>query len=100
MGIDINGLVQQVQSQIPVGQQYKANNQDQKMGQFQRSLPAIQSPQGNDRPTGKGASSFTYSPTSGQQSMGSPNPYPNTVGMGDNQGNQPMSSSNGKGKGF
>lgn len=55
-------------------------------------------------PSGKGngmqgqQGSVTYSATSGQPSMGSPNPYPNTIGMGDNQGNQPMSSG-GKGKG-
>ena len=43
----------------------------------------------------------TYPSTSGQQKMGSPNPYPNTIGMGDNQGNQPMPrSGGGKGKGF
>lgn len=51
----------------------------------------------NGLPKGKN-SSFTYSPTSGQQAMGSPNPYPNTIGMGDNQGNQPMPQV-GKGKG-
>lgn len=52
----------------------------------------------NGMPQGKGSRSFTYSPTSGQQTMGSPNPYPNTIGMGDNQPNQPMPQT-GKGKG-
>lgn len=100
MGMDFSNVIQQVQSQIPVGRQYDPNKQDHSMQQFQRSLPTIQASQGNQQPQGKGGGSFTYSPTSGQQSMGSPNPYPNTVGMGDNQGNQPMPRSNGKGKGF
>lgn len=52
----------------------------------------------NGMPQGKGGRSFTYSPTSGQQTMGSPNPYPNTIGMGDNQSNQKMGFG-GKGKG-
>ena len=56
-------------------------------------------PSSNGMPRGKGGQqSFTYSPTSGQQSMGSPNPYPNTIGMGDNRGNQPAHFG-GKGKG-
>lgn len=54
--------------------------------------------QSNGMPSGKGDRSFTYSPTSGQQSMGSPNPYPNTVGPWDNANIQPLRS-NGKGKG-
>lgn len=45
-------------------------------------------------PMGKG--NMSYSPTSGQPAMGQPNPYPNTVGMGDNSANTP---STGKGKG-
>lgn len=53
----------------------------------------------NGMPSGKGGRSFTYSPTSGQQSMGSPNPYPNTIGQWDNASIQPFRQSNGKGKG-
>ena len=34
------------------------------------------------QPQGKGA--FSYSPLSGQPQMGQSNPYPNTVGIGDN----------------
>ena len=40
----------------------------------------------------------TYSPTSGQPSMGSPNPYPNTIGPWDNANIRPFRG-NGKGKG-
>lgn len=51
---------------------------------------------------GKGASGqrFTYSPTSGQPAMGSPNRYTNTVGQWDNATiQQPATRSGGKGKG-
>lgn len=51
---------------------------------------------------GKGASGqkFTYSPTSGQPTVGAPNPYTNTVGQWDNATiQQPASRSGGKGKG-
>ena len=66
------------------------------------SEPVVQSSligSSNNRPSGKGGSSFTYSPTSGQRQMGSPNPYPNTVGQWDNASIQPVQRS-GKGKGF
>ena len=55
----------------------------------------------NSHPSvGKGMSGgqATYTPTSGQQKMGSPNPYPNTIGQWDNASIQPMQRS-GKGKG-
>lgn len=44
------------------------------------------------KPHGKGASGqrFTYSPTSGQPSMGSPNQYTNTVGQWDNASVMPQ----------
>ena len=51
---------------------------------------------------GKGASGqkFTYSPTSGQPTVGAPNPYTNTVGQWDNATiQQPATRSGGKGKG-
>lgn len=57
--------------------------------------------QTQDMPQGKGASGqrYTYSPTSGQPSAGSPNQYANTVGQWDNaQISQPTRRS-GKGKG-
>jgi len=44
----------------------------------------------------QGKGNRSYSPTSGQPAMGQPNPYPNTIGMGDNSANTP---STGKGKG-
>ena len=44
---------------------------------------------------GQDMTNKTYSPISGQPTMGQPNPYPNTVGMGDNSINTPTS-----GKGF
>ena len=99
MGLDINNVVERAQSQVPIqNQNNQSQSQDNSLQDFQRTLPSVQVPQGNNRPFGKSGQSFTYSPTSGQQSMGSPNPYPNTVGMGDNQGNQPMPQA-GKGKG-
>ena len=51
------------------------------------SLPAQQ-----NSPQGKGASGqrYTYSPTSGQPSMGSPNQYTNTVGQWDNASVMPQ----------
>ena len=103
MGMDFQNIMQQVQNQIPVGRQYNPNNnQNQQMQQFQRSLPSMDQSSyggkgGGYRPQGM-QGNVTYSATSGQQQMGSPNPYPNTVGMGDNQGNQPMPR-NGGGKG-
>ena len=53
-------------------------------------------------PQGKGASGqrFTYSPTSGQPAMGSPNQYTNTIGRWDNASiQQPTRQQSGKGKG-
>lgn len=47
------------------------------------------SPTANNNPQGKGGN-VTYSATSGQPNIGDQNPYPNTVGQWDNQGNQPM----------
>lgn len=102
----LGNMIQQMQSQIPVGQQYDASkNNNQSMQAFQQSLPSIQKPLGKggmmQPPTQQGMQGdVTYSATSGQQQMGAPNPYPNTVGMGDNQGNKPMPRSGGKGKGF
>lgn len=55
-----------------------------------------------DMPQGKGPSGqrFTYSPTSGQPSMGSPNRYTNTVGQWDNASVMPQPvQRSGKGKG-
>jgi hypothetical protein len=62
---------------------------------------------GADGPTfgqqnGKSSSGqrYTYSPTSGQPTMGSPNPYTNTVGQWDNVSiQQPNQQRSGKGKG-
>jgi hypothetical protein len=50
---------------------------------------------------GKGASgqAFTYSPTSGQPQMGSPNQYANTIGQWDNASIQQPVQRIGKGKG-
>lgn len=54
-----------------------------------------------DMPQGKGASGqkFTYSPTSGQPQMGSPNQYANTIGQWDNASIQRPVQRIGKGKG-
>ena len=51
--------------------------------------PPMQGQQGN----------VTYPSISGQQQMGSPNQYPNTVGQWDNANIQPLQSNSGKGKG-
>lgn len=71
----------------------------------------VQSPQ-SSQSSGKGSPSqiaqpqqgqqgaVTYSSTSGQQQMGSPNPYPNTIGQWDNASIQPSRRIGGKGKGF
>ena len=51
--------------------------------------------------SGKGGQQgqVTYPVTSGQQQMGMPNQYSNTVGQWDNAQIQPMRQSGGKGKG-
>jgi len=50
------------------------------------------------KPMGKGGMQ-TNSATSGQPRVGMANQYPNTVGVGDNTKQQPMSQGGGKGKG-
>lgn len=65
--------------------------------------PVIDGASLNTSPQGKGASGqkFTYSPTSGQPTVGVPNQYTNTVGQWDNANIQPsfQPRSGGKGKG-
>lgn len=98
MGI---GLVQQSVNQAPPSDGTTKNEGVQPFAPNAPSSPVVQSGQTGSfqRSSGKGGSSFTYSPTSGQQQMGSPNPYPNTIGQWDNANIQPMQRS-GKGKGF
>lgn len=93
MGFD-TGLIQSILNKMPI-EAPKQAAPDTKLQNFQNSLPTINA----DSPAGKGVSS-TYSPTSGQPSIGSPNQYSNTVGQWDNANIQPQSSSGGKGKGF
>lgn len=66
---------------------------------FQATVPDGTS--GNPFPQGKGASGqrYTYSPTSGQPQMGSPNQYTNTIGQWDNASVMPQPAQRGKGKG-
>jgi len=47
----------------------------------------------------QGANGVITNPsTSGQPQMGAPNPYPNTIGMGDNKQQQSPNAGGGKGK--
>lgn len=53
---------------------------------------------GTPQPMGKGGAQ-TNSATSGQPTMGAPNQYPNTIGVGDNSQQQTQRPMQGKGKG-
>ena len=90
-------------SQIQTPIQATQNSSSGKGSPSTFATPSTPTPSGS---SGKGSApqqgmqgNVTYSGTSGQQQMGSPNPYPNTIGQWDNASIQPMQRS-GKGKGF
>jgi hypothetical protein len=84
---------QQQRSQQPM---YGGGGDDGGSSDQNQSIQPYTPPQA--KPMGKGGMQ-TNSATSGQPRMGMANQYPNTVGVGDNTKQQPMSQGGGKGKG-
>jgi hypothetical protein len=101
MGMPTTSIAQNPTSSAPV-QQSGGKGAGKGMGSMmpQQTQQMPQQPDQGYRSTIQ-PSSMTMSATSGQPTMGQPNPYPNTTGSWDNSTTQqpPAQMSGGKGKG-
>ena len=101
MGMPMSSIAQNPTSSAPVqSNQSGGKGAGKGMGSMMQTQQMPEQPDQGYRSTIQ-PSSMTMSSTSGQPTMGQPNPYPNTTGSWDNSTTQqpPAQMSGGKGKG-